>query len=73
VQLCYVDESGTAERLTEADRDQQPVVVIAGISLPERKLTEITREWIELKTTVHAALREGAQTSRSSGHARVRT
>lgn len=56
MQLCYVDESGTAERLTEADRDQQPVVVIAGISLPERKLTKITREWIELKTTFYPSI-----------------
>ncbi|HLM85585.1 MAG TPA: DUF3800 domain-containing protein [Solirubrobacteraceae bacterium] len=56
MQLCYVDESGTAERLTEADRDQQPVVVIAGISLPERKLTKITHEWIELKTTFYPSI-----------------
>jgi hypothetical protein len=56
MQLCYVDESGTAERLTETDRDQQPVVVIAGISLPERELTKITREWIELKTTFYPSI-----------------
>lgn len=56
MQLCYVDESGTAERLTEADRDQQPVVVIAGISLPEHKLTKITHEWIELKATFYPSI-----------------
>ena len=56
MQLCYVDESGTAERLTEADRDQPPVVVNAGISLPERTLTKITRECIELKTTFYPSI-----------------
>jgi hypothetical protein len=49
VQLCYVDESGKAETLTRADFEQQPVVVIAGISLPEERLTAITHQWIELK------------------------
>ncbi|HYB24932.1 MAG TPA: DUF3800 domain-containing protein [Solirubrobacteraceae bacterium] len=49
MQLCYVDESGTAETLTEADRDQQPAIVIAGVSLPERDLLDITHRWLELK------------------------
>jgi hypothetical protein len=49
MRLCYVDESGKAETLVKAERDQQPVIVIAGVSLPEDQLTEITREWLELK------------------------
>lgn len=53
MQLCYVDESGTTEMLVRADGDQQPVVVIAGVSLPERDLTTITHEWIDLKTRFH--------------------
>jgi Protein of unknown function (DUF3800) len=61
VQLCYVDESGTAEQLTEADRDQQPVVVIAGVSLPEQRLTEVTHEWIALKTTFYPSIAQSGQ------------
>jgi hypothetical protein len=44
-----VDESGTAEMLVDADPDQQPVIVIAGVSLPECDLTKITHDWINLK------------------------
>lgn len=50
MQLCYVDESGTAETLLKTDPDQQPVIVVAGVSLPEQDLTKITHEWIKLKT-----------------------
>jgi hypothetical protein len=53
VQLCYVDESGTAETLVNSDPNQQPAIVIAGISLPEQDLTEITHEWIKLKARFH--------------------
>ncbi|HET9592590.1 MAG TPA: DUF3800 domain-containing protein [Solirubrobacterales bacterium] len=49
MRLCYVDESGTAEKLVEADPDQQPVIVIAGVSLPESELAKITHDWINLK------------------------
>lgn len=49
MRLCYVDESGKGGTLTPADRDQQPVVVIAGITLPEANLTAVTHEWMELK------------------------
>jgi hypothetical protein len=49
MRLCYVDESGKAETLVKTEPDQQPVIVIAGVSLPEDQLTEITREWLDLK------------------------
>lgn len=49
MRLCYVDESGTAEMLVDPDPDQQPVIVIAGVSLPECELTKITHDWIALK------------------------
>lgn len=49
LQLCYVDESGKAETLTVADGDQQPVIVVAGVSIPEDQLTAVTHEWLELK------------------------
>jgi hypothetical protein len=49
MQLCYVDESGKAETLEKGDDQQQPVFVIAGISIPEDQLTMITLDWIELK------------------------
>jgi hypothetical protein len=49
VRLCYVDESGKGDILTTADRDQQPVVVIAGIDIPEASLTELTHEWMDIK------------------------
>jgi hypothetical protein len=51
MQLCYVDESGKAATLTRARSEDQPVVVIAGISMPEAHLTKLTHEWIELKRT----------------------
>jgi hypothetical protein len=59
VQLCFVDESGKGETLTRADVDQQPVVVIAAVSLPEQCLTAITHEWIELKRLYLPAIRRG--------------
>lgn len=49
MQLCYVDESGKADLLTEAERDQQPVLVVAGVSLPECVLEKATHEWLVLK------------------------
>lgn len=49
MRLCYVDESGTADTLVEADGAQQPVIVIAGVSLSECDLTKITHDWISLK------------------------
>lgn len=56
MQLCYVDESGTADMLVETDSQQQPVVVIAGVSLPERDLTKITHEWIDLKARFYPSI-----------------
>ena len=61
VQLCYVDESGKADTLTRTDAQQQPVVVIAGISLPERSLTQITHEWIELKRAYLPVIRKSSR------------
>ena len=56
MQLCYIDESGTAETLTASNSEQQPVVVIAGVSLPEADLTAITHEWIKLKQTFYPSI-----------------
>jgi hypothetical protein len=56
MQLCYVDESGTAETLVKTDPDQQPVIVVAGVSLPEQDLTKITHEWIKLKTRFNPSI-----------------
>jgi hypothetical protein len=56
LQLCYVDESGTAQTLLATDPEQQPVIVIAGISLPEQSLTAITHEWIDLKTRFYPTI-----------------
>lgn len=50
MQLCYVDESGKADTLLKAEPDQQPVVVIGGIAVPEQSLTGLTHDWIGLKT-----------------------
>lgn len=61
MQLCYVDESGKADTLTRADAQQQPVVVIAGISLPERCLTAVTHEWLELKRSYLPRIRTGSR------------
>ena len=61
MQLCYVDESGKAATLTRADAQQQPVVVIAGVSLPEQRLTSITHEWIELKRSYLPHIRSGSR------------
>jgi DNA-binding GntR family transcriptional regulator len=56
LQLCYVDESGNDETLVDTEPDQQPVIVIAGITLPESDLTAVTHEWIELKTRFHPTI-----------------
>lgn len=56
MQLCYVDESGTAETLVKVDGKQQPVIVIAGVSLPECDLTKITHDWIALKKRFYPSL-----------------
>ena len=56
MQLCYVDESGDDETLVDTEPDQQPVIVIAGITLPESDLTAVTHEWIELKTRFHPTI-----------------
>lgn len=56
MRLCYVDESGTADTLVETDGTQQPVIVIAGVSLPECDLTKITHDWINLKKRFNPAL-----------------
>lgn len=61
MQLCYVDESGKAETLTTADGEQQPVVVIAGITLPEDRLTDLTHDWIELKARFHPGMAQQGQ------------
>ena len=58
---CYVDESGKAETLTRADAQQQPVVVIAGVTLPESELADVTHEWIELKSRFHPGLARGGK------------
>jgi hypothetical protein len=57
MQLCYVDESGTAETLVISDPQQQPVIVIAGVTLPEQRLTAITHDWIELKKLYYPSVR----------------
>lgn len=36
MRLCYVDEPGKADTLTLGDRNEQPVVVIGGIAIPEQ-------------------------------------
>ncbi|MGO9763791.1 MAG: DUF3800 domain-containing protein [Solirubrobacteraceae bacterium] len=56
MQLCYVDESGTAQKLVNTDPEQQPVIVIAGVSLPEGDLTAITHDWINLKTKFYPSI-----------------
>lgn len=56
MQLCYIDESGTAETLVDTNPEQQPVIVIAGVSLPEADLTAITHEWINLKKTFYPSI-----------------
>lgn len=61
MRLCYVDESGKWDTLTRADPDQQPVVVIAGVSLPEQCLTAITHEWIALKRRYLPAIRRDSR------------
>jgi hypothetical protein len=42
--------------LVERDSQQQPVIVVAGVCLPEQNLTTITREWIELKTRFYPSV-----------------
>jgi hypothetical protein len=50
MQLCYVDESGKSDTLVQGSRDEQPVVVIGGIAIPEQNLKGLTHGWIDLKS-----------------------
>lgn len=49
MQLCYVDESGKAETPTTDDPSCQPVMVIAGVAVPEEQIYSLTSDWIDLK------------------------
>lgn len=49
MQLCYVDESGKAEKLCRDRPDQQPVFVVAGLAVPDQRLTELTHSWLDIK------------------------
>jgi hypothetical protein len=66
VQLCDVAEPCTAERPTRADTQRQPVVVIAGGSLPESQLTRVTHDWIAVKMSVFPGI--GGIGVGSTGH-----
>ncbi len=47
--IFYVDEAGTAGRLTSKDSPIQPVFVQAGVFLQDSQLATVTREFLQLK------------------------
>jgi len=49
--LCYVDEAGCPGALPSADSSVQPVLVVAGLILPQEKLRTVTTELLALKST----------------------
>ena len=49
MQFCYVDEAGCTGVLPSASSDIQPVLVVAGVVVPQETLAELTREFIHLK------------------------
>lgn len=47
--LCYVDESGDTRPLDPADRNRVPVCVVAGVLIEQRKLHQLTNDFLLLK------------------------
>ncbi len=49
MRICYVDEAGDTGTLPSDKSDVQPVLVIAGVDIPQECVHELTREFIDLK------------------------
>ena len=58
--LCYVDEAGCPGALPSATSDVQPVLVIAGLFVPQAQLTSLTRNFLQLKRHFNPGLAPAA-------------
>jgi hypothetical protein len=47
--ICYIDEAGCSATLPAAKSDIQPLLVIAGLIVPEDAVPELTRSFLSLK------------------------
>jgi hypothetical protein len=55
--ICYIDESGTAEVLTEAIPNSTPAFVIAGVIVPHANLDAVRNEFLDIKRQFNPSLR----------------
>lgn len=54
--FCYIDEAGCPGALPSATSIVQPVLVIAALFLPQDRLTNLTREFLQLKRRFNPGL-----------------
>lgn len=54
--MCYVDESGDTQALVTATQNVTPVCVIVGISVDQTLLSNLTHEFLSLKSTMYPTL-----------------
>jgi len=64
VDICYVDEAGSADLLCESTPASTPILVIAGVIVPDGHLKDVIWEFLQLKKTFNTSLaRPGIQLS----------
>lgn len=51
--ICYIDEAGCPGALPSATSDVQPVLVLTGVFLPQKNLSEFTKDFLSLKAQFH--------------------
>ena len=49
--ICHIDESGDFGRLTSASPHVQPVLAVVGLIVPESKLAQMEKEFLNLRKT----------------------
>lgn len=54
--ICYVDESGDVGALRTSDGPDQPVLVLAGVIVPEPELTSLTVGFLKTKRKFYPGL-----------------
>ena len=54
--ICYVDESGDVGALRTPNGPDQPVLVLAGVIVPEPELTSLTVEFLKVKRKFYPGL-----------------
>lgn len=49
MRFCYIDESGDTGMLPGVRSKVQPVLVVLGLFVPDRRIVTFTRGFVELK------------------------